>query len=105
MAWVGVGNVEGILLRADPGARPANERVPLRGGVVGDQLPSLRDSVSPITRGDLLIFATDGVHAGFAERLPVSDQPQRIADWILGRHATGADDALVLVARYVGHAP
>jgi hypothetical protein len=31
-----------------------------------------------------------------------SDSPQQIADRILKRHFKGTDDALVLVARYVG---
>src|SRR5207244_6040706 len=33
MTWLGVGNVEGFLLRADPCAMPARESVLLRGGV------------------------------------------------------------------------
>lgn len=98
MTWLGVGNVEGVLLRADPAA--ARETILLRGGVVGYELPQLRGTVVPIAAGDTLIFATDGVRAGFDVGLNAADPPQRLADQILARRTTGTDDALVLVARY-----
>jgi hypothetical protein len=54
-------------------------------------------------RGDTLIFATDGVRSDFAsEHLAHDDPPQQLADRILARWGTKTDDALVLVARYVG---
>jgi len=105
MTWLGVGNVEGLLLRADAAADPPRENVLLRGGVVGYQLPSLHASILPVTRGDVLILATDGIRSGFVEDVTLSDPPQRIAEQILARRATGTDDALVLVARYLGHEP
>jgi serine/threonine protein phosphatase PrpC len=105
MTWLGVGNVEGLLLRADVAANPPRENVLLRGGVVGYQLPALHASILPVTRGDVLILATDGIRGGFAEDVTLSDPPQRIAEHILARCATGMDDALVLVARYLGHEP
>jgi hypothetical protein len=100
-----VANVEGVLFRADPAARSPREYVVQRGGVVGEQLPPLRASVVPIGRGDTLILATDGIRAGFVERLDLGDSPQRIADRILTGFGRSTDDALVLVARYVGAAP
>ena len=105
MTWLGVGNVEGALLRADATARPARESILLRGGVVGYQLPALHASILPVTRGDVLILATDGIRGGFAEDVTLSDPPQRIAEQILARRARGTDDALVLVARYLGREP
>ncbi|MGD0922183.1 MAG: SpoIIE family protein phosphatase [Terriglobia bacterium] len=105
MTWLGVGNVEGALLRADATARPARESILLRGGVVGYQLPALHASILPVTRGDVLILATDGIRGGFVEDVTLSDPPQQIAEQILARRASGADDALVLVARYLGHEP
>jgi serine phosphatase RsbU (regulator of sigma subunit) len=105
MTWLGVGNVEGVLLRADTAADPLRENVLLRSGVVGCQLPALHASILPVTRGDVLIFATDGIRSGFVEDVTLSDPPQRIAEHILARRATGMDDALVLVARYLGHEP
>lgn len=105
MTWLGVGNVAGLLLpNSDKPAR-ARETILLRGGVVGYQLPSLRATVIPIASGDLLLFATDGIRSGFADRVAVSDPPQQIADHILTRFSKDTDDALVLVARYLGREP
>jgi len=101
MTWLGVGNVEGRLLRADPRAHPRQESLLLRGGVVGGQLPSLYASMVPVAPGDTLSFATDGVRSDFSERLTVSESPQRTADHILAGYSKHTDDALVLVARLV----
>ncbi len=105
MTWLGVGNVEGVLLGADAGGRPRREVLLLRGGVVGGQLPPLHASLVPVMRGDTLIFATDGVRSGFPDDLVLADPPQQMADRILARHGKGTDDALVLVARYLGPGP
>jgi len=102
LAWLGVGNVEAILLRADRQAKAPSDRVLLRSGVVGYQLPDLRASTLPLAPDDLLIFATDGLDPGFAEGLVPSDSPQQLADDILERRFKGHDDALVLVVRYLG---
>jgi len=104
MTWVGVGNVEGVLLRAGPASDPGYESLMLRNGVVGSRLPLLHASIVPVMRGDTLIFATDGIHREFTQRLALGDGPQQLADKILGRYAKRTDDALVLVARYVGEA-
>lgn len=105
LTWLGVGNVEGLLLREAADSALRHEALLLRGGVVGAELPPLRASVIPVMRGDMLIFATDGIREGFTERLALSDPPQELADRILARHAKGTDDALVLVARYAGWGP
>jgi hypothetical protein len=103
LSWLGVGNVEARLLRADPKINPQSESVLLRGGVVGYQLPALRASVQPISPGDLVVFATDGIRPGFAQGLALGDPPQQIADGILTRYFKGNDDALVLVARIIAN--
>jgi negative regulator of sigma-B (phosphoserine phosphatase) len=105
MTWLGVGNVEGALLRANPGASRREESLVLAGGVVGGRLPPLRASAIPIAPGDTLILATDGVKAGFTRDLTADDPPQRIADGIVARYRKDMDDALVLVARYAGGRP
>jgi len=106
MTWVGVGNVEGVLLRAQATVRPHRESLLMRGGVVGGNLPALGARIIPVMRGDTLIFATDGVRSDFAsERLAHDDPPQQLADRILARWGTKTDDALVLVARYAGPVP
>jgi hypothetical protein len=102
MTWAAVGNVEGFLLRADPAARPARESVALRGGVVGYQLPPIRAVALPVARGDTLVLATDGIRSGFVADLAATTRPGALARSILERHARGSDDALVLVARYLG---
>ena len=105
MAWLGVGNVEGLLRRASLRGRPAAETLVLRRGVVGGHLPSLEAWVLTVHPGDTLILATDGIRQGFAEDLLRAVPSQRAADRILARHARGTDDALVLVARYLGGTP
>lgn len=102
MTWLGVGNVEGVLYRARARGAPDRESVLLRGGVVGYELPPLRAGLVPISRGDTLLFATDGIRSGFADGLPLAESPQRLADRILATHAKETDDALVLVVRYLG---
>lgn len=105
MTWMGVGNVEGVLFRADAEASPLRESILLRGGTVGYMLPPLRASVLPVARGDTLIFVTDGIRSSFAGDLALvasSRAPQQIADGILSRHSRQTDDALALVARYLG---
>ena len=102
MTWLGVGNVEGRLLRVDPAARPACESVLLRGGLVGYQLPSLQAGVIPVAAGDLLILATDGIRPVFEDGVKINEAPKQIAERILSRHFKGNDNALVLVARYLG---
>jgi negative regulator of sigma-B (phosphoserine phosphatase) len=101
MTWVGVGNVTGLLIRADTQIERAREVLLPRGGVVGYRLPSLYPVVISVALGDTLIFATDGLRSGFAEDVPLNDAPQQIAEHILEHYGRGTDDALVLVARYV----
>jgi serine/threonine protein phosphatase PrpC len=101
LAWLGVGSVEAVLVRADRQAKVPSDHVLLRGGLVGYQLPELRASTLPLAPDDLLIFATDGIDPGFAGGLVRSDSPQQLADRILERHFKGNDDALVLVVRYL----
>jgi phosphoserine phosphatase RsbX len=101
--WCGVGNVEGVLFSA---ASPrARHDIGCRGGVVGYRLPPLKTRTLPLHQGDLLVFATDGVHDGFASAIQVERTPQTIADTVLAKCGKGTDDALVLVVRYVGAAP
>jgi negative regulator of sigma-B (phosphoserine phosphatase) len=98
LTWVGIGNVEGMLYRAD-GPR---EALVSRSGVVGFQLPPPHATVLPIAAGDMLVFATDGIHHDFAARSPLGRVPQQVADELLARYGKSTDDALVLVACYGG---
>ena len=104
MTWVGVGTVEGVLLRAHSTVSPRRESLLLRGGVVGVHLPALFASIIPVVRGDTLILATDGVRNDFAEHLVPGGPAQQLADRIVADWGTRTDDTLVLVARYLGPA-
>lgn len=102
MTWLGVGNVEGVLLRSDLHTKPAHQSLFLRGGVIGYQLPSLRPSTLHVNRGDTLIFYTDGIRSGFVQDVNIEDLPQQIADNIITNFNRKTDDALVIAARYNG---
>jgi serine/threonine protein phosphatase PrpC len=102
MTWLGVGNVEGVLLYINSAAKKTHKSLLLRAGIVGCNLPQLYVSVVPLTRGDTLILATDGISYDFAREQSVHDSPRLIAGRILARYGKGKDDALVLVARYLG---
>lgn len=104
MTWLGVGNVEGALVHADREQRVGQQGLVTFAGVLGSELSLLRPSVIPLRSGDVLVLATDGVASGFAEPVARALSPQRIAERILARFALHTDDALVLVARYLGPA-
>ncbi len=102
MTWLAIGNVAGLLLRADDGGRLQREHILMRGGVVGQRLPPLRAANLRLHRGDMLIFATDGVREGFHDGIRIDAPPQETADRILARYGKATDDALVLVGRWRG---
>ncbi len=105
MAWLGVGNVQGVLMRAHGAQCDVQEPLLLRAGVVGCQLPPLQPAVLTIACGDTLYFATDGVHTAFSETLTALENPQKAAERILRQFQSGKDDALVLVTRLVAAYP
>lgn len=99
LTWLGVGNVDGVLLRSGFGAP---EQLLVRGGVVGRRLPSLELSRLTVARGDTLILATDGIDQGFAGDPGITFAAPPTAERILADHGKETDDALVLVVRYLG---
>ena len=102
MTWLGVGNVDGLLLHADSRKNRTHESLLVRGGVVGYQLPPLHPSALPLDRGDVLIFYTDGIRSGFEAEVNLEESPQQMADKILRGFNRKTDDALVLAVRYIG---
>lgn len=104
MTWTGVGNVDGVLIRAARSAQ-SREAISTRGGVVGYRLPPLRATRHEVSSGDLLVMATDGIRSTFSTGIVTQFTPQEIAESILVRYAKGTDDAHVLVARYLGAGP
>jgi phosphoserine phosphatase RsbX len=103
MTWLGVGNVQGVLRHSGTQRPHSQEELLLRAGVVGVQLPPLQAAVLPVLPGDILIFATDGVRGDFAQAPLYFDAPQQVAENILSRFGKGNDDALVLVAKFLGN--
>jgi len=99
MTWLGVGNVDAVVLRADKHAIPARENIRLFPGVVGYHLPSVRAVVTALSPGDIVIFYTDGIQAEFLSESYVGQSPRLIAGGICRNHCKGTDDALVLVVR------
>ena len=102
MTWLGVGNVEGVLHHANWSERSGRASLVTRGGIVGGEVPAVQAAVIPVGAGDTLVLATDGISSDFLADVSVREEPQRLADHILARYGKGTDDALVLVARYLG---
>jgi negative regulator of sigma-B (phosphoserine phosphatase) len=96
LTWLGIGNVGGVLVSADPQRQPRLRDLLRHGGVVGDRLPELNPSVLPVAPGDALILTTDGVAHYYERDLPAAIDPE-LADRMLARFARRTDDAAVLV--------
>ena len=102
LTWLGVGNVEAVLFHRARLSDMTRHRALLRAGVIGYRLPPLHAEILPLKPFDTLIIATDGIKPDFDEGLTLDGAPEHIADGILARHRSGMDDALVVVARYLG---
>lgn len=124
MTWLAVGNVETVLFRSDFRSSRQYERVIMRSGVVGHNLPPLIATILPLNQGDTIVFTTDGIKEGYVgeqissdsqligkgvwtasgsvAEMVASQPPQVLADRICSQYAKGNDDALVLVVRYKG---
>lgn len=101
LSWLCVGNVQGVLVRADPRGVPRLEPLLSRNGVVGLHIPRLQESVVSVARGDLLVIATDGIAPEFVDRL-VPGPPEPLARDLLETFRLGSDDALVVIGRFLG---
>lgn len=102
ITWLGVGNVEAVLIRGDPHVRPPRETLAAIGGIVGVRLPRLRAFVLPANLGDKIVLATDGVRSSFPESIRPLEPAERLANRVIAGYASGTDDALVLVANLRG---
>ncbi|MFI5251265.1 MAG: SpoIIE family protein phosphatase [Bacteroidota bacterium] len=100
VTWIGVGNVEAMIVRADSTVVQRHEHIMLRGGVVGYNLPVLQATELRIAKGDLMIIKTDGLESGYGDEYPNKESAQHIAERIGTKYIKGTDDALVLVLRY-----
>jgi negative regulator of sigma-B (phosphoserine phosphatase) len=102
LTWTGVGNVESVFWASARSAPTAPRHLVGRNGVVGMRLPPVRVTTIPVSSGDTLVFATDGIGAGFVTAVRPAEPPQRIADTVLAGYGKETDDALVLVVRFGG---
>ena len=101
LTWVGVGNVLGTVVSGDGLGPRRHTWLATPGGVAGHQLPPVRPSDVALEQGDVLILATDGIDAAFADSLVLTGRPGTIAKRILDQHWVGTDDAAVAVVRYL----
>jgi hypothetical protein len=102
LTWVGVGNVDGFLVRNTPtGTAPVASPV-LSGGIVGFDLPRVSVRTDELRTGDLIVFATDGVDPKFVRVVRLGMDIGSLAGHIMTSCAKGTDDALVLVTRFRG---
>jgi phosphoserine phosphatase RsbX len=104
MTWIGLGNVAGVLVPGDRGDRTSYTTLVTRGGIVGSRSghPPVRPWVIPIQPHDILVLATDGLYADFGEDIIPQRDADATAKRLLDRYGKGTDDALVLIARYLG---
>src|SRR5438552_18607075 len=72
-------------------------------GAPGDELPELRPVTLPVRRGDVLVLATDGVDDHVADDLAATRRCGVIARRLLEDYARPTDDALGVVAPYLGN--
>lgn len=100
MTWLGVGNIGGVVLRADTKARPSRVSLVPNAGFIGAEQPHAKARAVSLTARDTVVLYSDGVKDGFTDSLVLANSPQEIADFIIARHTKGNDDALALVARY-----
>jgi phosphoserine phosphatase RsbX len=105
MTWLCVGNVEGRVLSGTPWAMRPKGSLALRNGVAGHELPPVRSTALEVRPGDVLVLATDGIEAAFADALDISGSTQTISERILTNHWKPSDDALVVAVRYLGVRP
>lgn len=101
LAWTGVGNVEGRLLRAQGTEGSRTDSPVLFGGVLGWGLPTVRLTEVELAPGDTVVLATDGVKADFGSSMATGVNAQEQAERIFASHARGNDDALVVAVRWV----
>jgi phosphoserine phosphatase RsbX len=102
ITWLGVGNVEGRVLSADPSERGPKASLGLGRGVPGHELPPVSAATLDVRRGDVLVLATDGIASAFADSLDVSGSIQAMSERIMHEHWSRLDDALVVAVRYLG---
>ena len=102
MTWLGIGDVQGTVVRRDGAYPRAKSALCGTRGVVGRALPPVRCETLELDRGDVVVFATDGIRASFVDSLLLAASPQETAEQAVEDYWKPTDDGLVLVVRYLG---
>ena len=105
MTWMGIGNVEGRVIRNSIKHAEKSESLLLRTGMVGGEgnnLPAMYPTGVSLVRGDILVLTTDGIRNDFEAQINPASKPKVIAENIITHHRRLNDDALVFVGRYIG---
>lgn len=102
VTWLAVGSVDGVLLCGQDRGKSGCQSLVQHFGLVGWKLPTLRVSPLRLSPGDTLIVVTNGIRPDFRQDLEIRPSAQKTAEFIVSRHARPTDEALALVARYLG---
>lgn len=102
MTWLGIGSVEGRLVAGNAVPPATTESLPLLAGVLGHDVPRLLSQTLGLERGDLVVLATDGVAASYADTGLPAGSPAEVAEHIVATYSRNEADALALVVRYLG---
>ena len=100
ITWAGIGNVTALILRVDEVDIYKIDRLVLRGGIVGFQMPAVKVFKVDFSPGDTLIMVSDGIASEFTDQLPTAHTPEQLTAHIMDNYNPGTDDATVIVARY-----
>ena len=103
LEWAGIGNVGAAVFRRERWGFVVRKDLPMRSGIVGMGVSTIRAATMAISNGDFLVVATDGLKRGFLEcvsSLWKAQTAQELADALMEDCHAGIDDALVLVASF-----
>lgn len=103
LSWAGIGNVTADLVAKRPTGVEIRSSALLAAGIVGYRMPQqLSAHQVPISTGDLLIIASDGIAEDHFDSIDFATSTSAIAEQLLTRHGKDSDDALLLAARHRG---
>ena len=97
MSWLGIGNVSAVLIRRSD--TEGRDVIVSRGGLVGNQLPSVAPTTLSVFPGDTLVITTDGVRWDPHDEVALLMELEPTARELIDQYAITTDDALVVVAR------
>jgi len=98
LIWAGIGNVEALLMSGNAG----KETLILRNGIVGLRSQPVRCAELSLKAGDVLFMVSDGIKYGFLEGIDLNANVFEIARSVLSLHSRKTDDAMVVVAKFLG---